>query len=140
VAALGARLAAWQPDSGATLAHGFYNSAVDPERAVVADSLTWAAVWAQVTSPTSALPAVDFTTYRVLVAALGERSSGGYDIRIDSIAQFERGNVAYVTTIAPGSTCGTTQALTQPLHILRVPADLAQDLVWDNRAVVRDCS
>ncbi len=140
IAALGLRLAAWQPDSGATLAHEYYSGDVGAQRTVVANAFTWAAVWAQVYGDNSSPPAVDFGTDRVLVAALGQHATGGFDIRIDSIAQFEHGTVAYVTTVAPGSSCFTTAALTQPVHILRVPADLAQDVMFEDQVVVHECS
>ena len=141
IAALGARLSSWQPDSSATLARLYYSGDVAAQRLVVGDQFTWASVWAQAyQSYTPQAPPVDFGSYRVLVAALGQRGSGGHDIRIDSIGRFEHGSVAYVTTTTPGSTCLTTQALTQPVHILRVPAELARDVVWQDRPVVRECS
>jgi len=143
IAALGSRLSSWQPDSSATLARLYYSGDVAAKRLVVGDQFTWASVWAQAYenyTPQAPRPSIDFGRYQVLVAALGQRGSGGNDIRIDSIARFERGSVAYVTTTTPGSTCVTTQAFTQPVHIVRVPANLAQDVVWENEAVVHECS
>ncbi len=143
IAALGSRVSSWQPDSAATLAHPYYSGEVEAKRLVVADKLTWASLWAQAYSnytPEPPRASVDFGVYRVLVAALGQHATGGFDIRIDSLAQFERGTVVYVTTLAPGSTCLTTQAFSQPVHILRVPANLVQDVVWENQAVVHECS
>jgi hypothetical protein len=85
----------------AVLAHASYSGLGDAVRSVLSDPASWAAVWAQLTfgtQPQTPLPSVDFDTERVLVAALGTRPTGGYDIRVDSLVRYEHGSVAYVTT------------------------------------------
>ena len=74
-----------------------------------------------------------------MLVALVLRSHGGYDIRIDSVARFERGSIAYVTATAPGNRCFTTQALTQPVDVIGLPARV-EPMTVQQRAVVRDCS
>lgn len=141
-AAFGARVSTWLPDSTAAVAHEYYSGVVDAAGLVIADSQSWASTWDRVYAgrrPQPSLPSVDFRTERVLLAALGQRNSGGYDIRIDSVARFERGSVTYVTTTSPGNRCATTQALTQPVDLMRI-SPVVGPMRFQQRAVVRDCS
>jgi len=126
----------WVPETTAVLLHGSYSHATSAMRAVVADAQTWAATWAELTGGLQP-PSVDFTNDVVLVAALGQRFSGGFDIRIDSLA-FHGGTVAYVTTIAPGPTCFTTAVLTSPLEVVRLPQPL-EPITFQDQNVVTDC-
>src|SRR3989442_9299585 len=89
--------------------------------------------------PPPAVPAVDFRTERVVLVALGQRSTGGYDIRIDSVVQFQRGSVTYVTATSPGQKCGTTSALSQPVDVIRLSPKV-EPIVFQRRGGVRDCS
>ena len=129
-------------DSAAALAHEYYSGLRDSTRLVIADPATWATTWMHLYTgrrPQPPLPAIDFGTERVLLAALGERPTGGFDIRIDSIVRFEFGTVAYLSRFAPGQSCFTTQALTQPVDLVRFSTPLTP-LAFEQRAVVRDCT
>lgn len=142
-ARLGSRVSVWLPPSSAVLVYAYYSGLGDSVRSVIGDAASWAAVWAQVTvggQPQPPLPSVDFRTERVLVVALGTRPTGGYDIRVDSLARYELGSVADVTTRAPGPSCGTTTALTQPVEILRLSPLPWEPIVFDQQAVVVDCA
>jgi len=142
VAAFGPRASVWLPDPSAAILHDYYSGLVNGTDLVIADSQSWATTWAQLirgVGPPPALPAVDFRTERVVLVALGQRSTGGYDIRIDSVVQFQRGSVTYVTATSPGNRCVTTQALTQPVDVMRVPQEL-EPMAFQRQAVVRDCS
>lgn len=72
------------------------------------------------------------------MASLGERSTGGFDIRIDSVVTHEDGIAVYVTTWAPGPACVTPQSLTQPIHAVRVSRPHGA-VFLDDRPVVREC-
>ncbi|HVE78445.1 MAG TPA: protease complex subunit PrcB family protein [Gemmatimonadaceae bacterium] len=102
-----------------------YNSGLrQPARFVIRDEVEWRAAWDAVhgsLSPKPELPAVDFAREMVVVAALGERSSGGYGILVDSARAAGTGALVYLRTIAPGTRCGTTGALTQPVDLARLP-------------------
>jgi PrcB C-terminal len=140
--ALGARVTVLLPDTTSAIAHEYYSGFGAPAQLVIADSWSWADTWAKLYAslrPRPSLPAVDFRTERVVLVALGGRSNGGYDIRIDSVARFERGSVTYVTATAPGNRCFTTQALTQPVDLIRVSSSM-RPMTFLQRAVVRDCS
>ncbi len=139
----GSRVSVWLPPSTAVLVHGYDSGLGDSARLVISDAQTWAIIWAQLTArsqPQPPLPTVDFGTERLLLAALGQRNTGGYDIRIDSLVRFEHGSVAYVTRRAPGPSCFTTQALTHPVEIVRVSPAPLEPIAFDQQAVVVDCS
>jgi len=116
----GSRASVWLPDSSAAIAHEYYSGFVDATDLVITDSPSWVVTWAQIYArlrPQPSLPAVDFRTERVVLAALGQRNTGGYDIRIDSVVHFQRGRVTYVAATAPGRGCFTTQALSRSQSI-----------------------
>ncbi len=131
--AFGSRVSVWLPPSTAVLVHGYDSGLGDSTRLVISQLTARS-------QPQPPLPAVDFDTERLLLAALGQRNTGGYDIRIDSLVRFEHGSVAYVTTRAPGQSCGTTQALTHPVEIVRVSPAPLEPIAFDQQAVVVGCS
>lgn len=112
-----------------------------PELLVVRDANAWRQTWTRIwdsTNPTPALPDVDFAREIVIVAALGERSSGGYSILIDSATVSGAEVLVWVRAVSPGANCGTTAALTQPVDAARLtrterPIRFRQD------AQVRSC-
>src|SRR5215211_7596813 len=61
-----------------------YNTGlVQPVRLVVRDTDTWRSTWSRIYerhSPVPPLPEVDFSKEAIIVAALGQRGSGGYSI------------------------------------------------------------
>src|SRR5437879_3916408 len=78
--AFGSRVSAWLPDSTAAITHEYYSGFGDSTNLVIADSYTWAVTWARLYAslrPRPLLPTVDFRTERVVLVALGGRSSGG---------------------------------------------------------------
>ncbi len=142
VLAFGPRTSVWLPDPSGLILHGYYSGLVNAADLVIADSQSWATAWTQLTrgvGPPPALPAVDFRTEQVVLVALGQRRTGGYDIRIDSVVQFQRASVAYVTATAPGQNCVTTSALSQPVDLIRLSPKV-EPIVFQQRLVVQDCS
>src|SRR3989449_7164992 len=78
--AFGSRVSAWLRDSTAAITHEYYSGFGDSTNLVIADSYTWAVTWARLYAslrPRPLLPTVDFRTERVVLVALGGRSSGG---------------------------------------------------------------
>ncbi len=74
----------------------------------------------------------------VVVAALGQRATGGYDVRVSRLATARDYLYVEITSTSPGPACGTTQAFSQPVDIVRV-AKLHAPLVYVERALVRNC-
>ena len=90
-----------------------------PSREVIRDAGAWQAAWNAIfanVSPQPALPAVDFSTQMVLLAAQGDQTSGGFGIFIDGAFTTLDGTViAAVTTASPGPGCIRTPQVTQPV-------------------------
>lgn len=95
-----------------------------PQRTVIAEESEWAALWQAIhadASPTPPRPDVNLAQRVVIVAALGECSTGGFAIHIDSVRSTNGEREVFVTTTRPGPTCMTTQVLTQPVHVVAAP-------------------
>ncbi len=141
LAELGARLSVSQPDSATTLIHEYWSGFRTSSRFVVSDARSWDVVWQRAfatVAPEPPQPAVDFATEAVIVASLGERSTGGFDIRVDSVVTHEGGIAVYLATSAPGANCVTAQSLTQPVHAVRVPRPHGP-AYFEERPIVTDC-
>ncbi|WP_242345270.1 protease complex subunit PrcB family protein [Anaeromyxobacter terrae] len=101
-----------------------YSAFTGPSRLVVRDEPTWAEAWATIHGPVSELPplpAVDFSREMVLVAAIGQRPSGGYTVTFSAVTAVGDGLRATVQESAPGPGCGTATVITSPVVAIRVP-------------------
>lgn len=121
---------AFSPNSG-------YEAA---ERLVIRDAAAWEAAWARLHAGGSPrpLPAVDFTVHSVVLAALGQRASGGYGILLDSAVATVDSVIVHLHATSPGPRCGTTVALTEPVDLARIPHDV-RPVAFRERQVVTDC-
>lgn len=100
-----------------------YSGLSDPMRLAVFDAATFAEVWGRAfgnQEPAPKPPAVDFETDFVVVAALGERSSGGYEIKVAGAREEGGGIEIGILATAPGKGCPVTMAMTQPIDIVRL--------------------
>ncbi len=137
----GPRLSVFVPTQNATLAKEQFSGIIALERLVIRDATEWPAMWSRIHAAQNPVPDVvqpDFTTEMAVVAAMGEKASGGFDIGIDSVTQHERGSIVYVTEHSPGSGCMTTGALSQPVHAVRAPKTDGT-IWWRERSVVDKC-
>jgi hypothetical protein len=67
-------------------------------------------------------PAIDFDEYAVVAAFMGERRTGGHSILVESASLVDSRLVVDIVMRVPGEDCFTTQALTQPYHLVVIPA------------------
>ena len=109
----------------------------DSVRLTVRDAGEWQQVWSAVGHGTP-LPQVDFGQEMVIVAALGQRYSGGFSIYVDSAYQRDGHVEVVVRKVSPGAKCATTAALTEPVDIARLPAS-TQPVRFRERSLVHDC-
>jgi len=133
---------AWAPDSSSILVESSYTGITDARLSVISDSAAWQAAWSEMfgtLAPQPPAPVVDFAAQSVLLVALGSRPTGGYSIRIDSVAHSATQNVVFVTDTSPGSGCLVTQAITTPVEAVVTPwpVDAAQ---WYTSRVTHDCT
>lgn len=102
-----------------------YSAIVEPLQAVIKEGDSWKQMWdkihCKVISPVPPLPEIDFSREMLVVVGLGARSSGGYGIVIHSAFEKDGKLAIIVRKLKPGKNCFTTQALTQPVDIVRLP-------------------
>ncbi|HEV2145921.1 MAG TPA: protease complex subunit PrcB family protein [Longimicrobiaceae bacterium] len=113
----------------------------EPARLVVRSEAEWRRVWGKLherVHPQPELRRVDFSRHAVLVAALGSRSSGGYSILVDSVSDAGGELRAVVRKVSPGAGCVVTQAFTQPVDVVLVPAS-GKRVRFVERDEVLDC-
>jgi hypothetical protein len=127
------------PDGAAVYSSGM----VEPLRTAVFDKAKFAEYWSQAfanRNPAPALPEVDFSREFVVVAALGERSSGGFAIEVSG-ADGEKGVEVQIATTAPGKNCVVSLAMTQPVDFVKVarPTSGPTPVTFVEKTTVRDC-
>jgi hypothetical protein len=91
---------------------------------VVRDQATWQTLWAKLNaddSPPRALPAVDFSTDMVVVAAAGPEPTAGFRVSVDSASERAGAVTVEVTITSPGPTCGLLTIYTSPVATARLP-------------------
>jgi hypothetical protein len=102
-----------------------WNSGYDaPQQLLITDAGAWAQAWQTVyrnQSEIPPLPAVNFSSDVVLLAAMGTRPTGGYSVRVTGVHALDGAFYVSVAERSPGATCGTFQAITAPVHAVRVP-------------------
>jgi hypothetical protein len=106
-----------------TLSFSYHSGITQSQRLVIRDQAAWQQVWNDVyrfTFPAPELPTVDFTREMVVVAALGQKPTGGYSIFIDGATETANGVTINVRSVSPGANCAVTLALTSPVDIARV--------------------
>ncbi len=107
---------------------------------MIRDPVTWQMVWKKVwfgDSEVPPLPAVDFSSEMILVAALGARSTGGYGILIDGANEVGIGGVNVTIRSTSPLNCLVTEAFTQPVDIARLP--IRGRVEFTERSQVHQC-
>ena len=97
----------------------------------------WEKLWTDIHKthyPRPELPSIDFTTDIVFAVFQGEYPTGGYMTNITRISLTETSYKVYIDEFQPGPHCGTTQAFTQPYHIVKIsnyPQDLPVQFIYN---------
>jgi hypothetical protein len=99
-------------------------------------ALLWSMIYGADAPP---MPAVDFATEEVLAVFAGQKESGGYDISVKDIVQENGTRVVTILHETPGEGCMTTQALTSPFELVRVPVG-SQNITHEDETVAVSCS
>lgn len=119
----------------------YYSGLAEPERLVIGDPSTFALVWNRAFGGGAGSPPppdVDFQRERVIVAALGQKASGGYGIEVRSADLQGGAIVVEVVSTAPGENCAVTAALTQPVDVVKIPVRTA-DIRFVEQSAIQDC-
>lgn len=145
ITASGPGIPFWRFQQFQTLSRGAHLPAM---QMVIKDAETFNRLWAQMygsafppdqQQPLPAPPAIDFSREVVIVASLGQKPTGGYDIQIERVIPTTNGNVeVIVTTISPGPNCIVTAVLTNPVDIIRMDAPM-KPVQFVERSMQYDC-
>jgi hypothetical protein len=109
----------------------------EARRLVIKDANTWAQFWSEL--GVGDRPTVDFTRDVAVVAAAGQRQTGGHEIAIDRVTQTDGELTVEVVERTPGPNCMTTASLTQPVDVVIVPAADARSWSFVQRKEIRGC-
>jgi PrcB C-terminal len=109
-------------------------------RLVIRDDAHWAEAWKKLATNVESppVPAVDFATHVVIIAAMGTQPSGGHEITIDDVKLSAKGAKIFVTESSPGSGCAVTAALTAPIAAVLAPR-FAGEATFVEKAITPDC-
>jgi hypothetical protein len=109
----------------------------EARRLVIRDANAWAELWSEL--GVGERPEVDFSKNLVVVAAAGQRPTGGHEIAVDQVTQ--AGGVLTISVVetSPGPNCMTTASLTQPVDVVVVPAVEVRSWSFVEQKAVRGC-
>ena len=96
----------------------------DRRRLVIRDSGTWSDFWSELAArvePAPPVPEIDFGTSMIIAAAMGQRTSGGYEISVEEVAEKDGKLYARVQETSPGAACMTITVMTAPVVAVVVP-------------------
>lgn len=102
-----------------------YNSGINQKkRFVIKSEEEWATTWASISKnrdPKRPAPRVDFARNMVVVAAMGQRLTGGFSVEIGSVQLNGSTLSVEVRETSPGPACATSGVITFPIAAELVP-------------------
>jgi hypothetical protein len=113
-------LAALNPIAFSSVHHGSQSLIEDSREVTVRTASEWQALWKD-HAPSARLPRVDFAKNMVVGIFLGTRPTGGYSVEIVSVEATGGETVVTFRETRPGRDAMLTQALTSPVHLVRIP-------------------
>lgn len=120
----------------------YANLEVEAQNRVIRQEEVFREMWNKLNadhSPVPEVPEIDFEERMVLLAVMGQRSTGGYDLRIEKVAAADGELGVHLVKIEAGDNCITTQALTNTMHIVTVPASSAEVTFYEDKTI-KECN
>ena len=114
----------------------------EKSRRVIVDPAEWTALWDEIQThviPKPPVPSIDFGTRMVILATMGERTSGGHTISVIEVAEDEGTLYVVVEEATPGVQCMTTDVVTSPAVAVSVPRTSGTVLFVD-REIAYPCA
>jgi hypothetical protein len=124
-----------------TIANEYYGGISGKNTYVVSNEDDWRGLWSMAYAnqvPEPELPAVDFEKEMVIAVFAGEFPSGGYEVKIDRLDEYDDVIIITFVITSPGAACGNTEALTQPFHIAKIKKT-DKEISFVERNEVNDC-
>ncbi len=94
---------------------------------VIQTAEAWQAFWAEAGLPGEPLD-IDFRTSLVVAVLMGQRATGGHDIRVTSVLRLGPEVLLALVESSAGTGCTPTPGPTQPFDIVALPAGSGQVL------------
>lgn len=107
-----------------TLAQGGSSGITQATNRVIKTQGDWEKLWQRHqgnVDPAAKVPVVDFDKEMVLAAALGQKRTGGFAIKIVRVESTATGLKVFLAQRTPGPGSLVIQALTAPFHFVAVP-------------------
>ncbi len=109
-----------------------------PRYDVIRDAGEWGQTWNILhagQSPLPPLPGIDFEREMVMLAAMGTGNNGCFRVEVSAITLRASGGLdVEVTELEPGTSCSCTQAITQPVHVVRLQRiEAGENILVDRR-------
>ena len=124
---------ATQPALFRSVGKGYRSGVRYPLQIVARSQSEWDAIWQQHVlgdAGSRPPPAIDFEKEIVVALFLGDKPTGGHDVRISRAEQsHDTVTIHYQERIPPPGSI-VTQALTQPFHIVRIIGDVNSQVVF----------
>jgi len=114
----------------------------EKSRRVIVDPAEWTALWDEIQThvmPKPPVPSIDFGARMVILATMGERTSGGHTISVIEVAEDEGTLYVVVEEATPGVQCMTTDVVTSPAVAVSVPRTSGTVLFVD-REIAYPCA
>ncbi len=112
-----------------------------PQREVIRNAGDWADAWNLLYGRHGSappLPGIDFGREMVVLAAMGTSNNGCFQVEIISIRLRRAALDIEVTEFEPAPGCACTEAITQPVHVVRLERlALAENFIVQRRPL--DC-
>gem|GEM_PF-1287899 len=108
----------------ALIAAGSRSAIESPRNRIVKDKADFAMLWLEHTAheaPTPVPPDVDFSESTVAAVFAGNQPTGGYSMTLTGLDKTPGGWEVRLSLVTPGQDCMTTQVITQPWAMVRVP-------------------
>jgi hypothetical protein len=112
-----------------------YNAPAEASRQVIRSQEQWQELWQDADREP---PSIDFDQRSVIAVHMGEQSTGGYSIDVESVRSFDGNIVVDVREVSPGRDCIVTQALTRPYQMVSISAT-ERPVKFNVTKETRDC-
>jgi hypothetical protein len=108
----------------ALIAEGTRSAIETPRQTIIRDQAAFDALWAEHSThenPAPKIPSVNFAADSVVAVFAGHQPSGGHALALTDLNKTSGGWELRLSLISPGPDCMTTQVMTQPWVMVRVP-------------------
>jgi hypothetical protein len=112
-------LAFTNPLAFSTIYRGTQSHIEEPREVVIRTAGEWSELW-KAHAPAAPVPIVNFRREMVVGVFLGTRPTGGYSVEVATIEPKGSETVVTYRVEEPGRDAMVTQALTSPVHLVRL--------------------